>query len=141
MITFAPFSTVAGQPTAQAMPSRVNPDGNPGQSAQAEATPSARATVRAQAATSADSAPTVRPQIEEGPGAETRRVNLSTEEFIARRRFRAEKRRAEAEPLADATSRLRATRAFQDLSDLTATGDTGSTQPSSLVSESEQGAG
>jgi hypothetical protein len=132
MISFTPFSSVAGQPSAQAAPSRVSSDANPSKSAQAEAPPSARATVRAQAVTSTDSSPMVRAQIEEGPGAESRRVNLSTEEFIARRRVRvrSEDRRREASSPALATPQLRAARVFESLSEETGVEDARSLQSS-----------
>lgn len=125
MISFAPFSAVAGQATAQATPSRVSSDVNPGQSAQAEGNPSTRATVRAQAVTSADPVPRVRAELEEGPGSEARRVNLSTQEFIARRRLRAEKRSAEASHGAQSSPTQRATRTFKTLSEQTAFEGTG----------------
>ena len=89
---FIPLASQIGQPLAQAMPSRVDANATPAPAVQANIDPSARATLRTQVATDADPVPEARGQLEEGLGAESRRVKISTEEFAARRRLRSSQR-------------------------------------------------
>ncbi|MBD89517.1 MAG: hypothetical protein CL940_04215 [Deltaproteobacteria bacterium] len=118
MLSYSPLSTVAGQPSAQAAPSRVNSGDTPAQSERAESTRSARATARAQVVTSPDEASIVRGELAEGQGARSRRAGLSTEEFIARRRYRTLNSRVR--PSSSPTPRLRATQTFKNISEQTA---------------------
>ena len=128
MISYVPTATVAGQPTAQPLPSRASTDSNPAQSERAETVRSTRDTARARVVTSPDEISRLRSQVDEGPGAEARRVNLSTKEFLARRKFRArQKARGKEKPIAEQPKQLAAKR-FKTVSEQTSN----LTQPTSV---------
>jgi hypothetical protein len=74
----------------------VDVDATPSPAIQADVAPSSRSSLRAQVATDPDVVGEPHLELEEGPGTESRRVNTSTQEFIERRRFRADREYDEA---------------------------------------------
>ena len=118
MISYSPLSTVAGQPTAQSAPSRVSTGDSPTQSDRVESMPSSRGTARAQVVTSVDESSIVRGELKEGGGARSRRVGISTEEFIARRKFRTLNSRIR--PSSSPTPGRRAAQIFKGIAEQTA---------------------
>jgi len=73
---------------ATSTPSRVDADATPAPAIQADVPETTRTTLRTQLPTSVEPPAEPRAQLEEGPGAERRRIHLSTEEFAVRRRAR-----------------------------------------------------
>lgn len=106
---FIPLANVVGTQSLPMTQSRMDADATPSPAIQADVAPSSRATLRTQVATDPEVVGEPRLELEEGPGAESRRVNMSTEEFIERRRFRSNQRDAQIQPIpTDAPRRLAA---------------------------------